>query len=270
MKNELYHHGIDGQRWGVTHGPPYPLSRAEHRAVVRSQKATEKRKLSWRRSGKYAKRMSDEDLNATIDRLQREETYRKLVSKDKEMRKAEKKVQKKEAETRSQQKQQQKQQKEQQKNQKEQQKIQKEQQKQQKNQNKESGALGKAIKESAAGGIKTLSAAGFQNLAKAIWPGEEKKADVQYTRDKDGKWSAVIKGTPDSSSDVAKDVEKNLAIFNKPVPKEPESKWSIKDIDMDAIPWSFDPVDVVGELEKGTWDKVTSIDVDDLGDFYKI
>jgi len=25
MKNELYHHGIIGQRWGVRNGPPYPL-----------------------------------------------------------------------------------------------------------------------------------------------------------------------------------------------------------------------------------------------------
>lgn len=23
--DELYHHGIKGQRWGVRHGPPYPL-----------------------------------------------------------------------------------------------------------------------------------------------------------------------------------------------------------------------------------------------------
>lgn len=84
MKNELYHHGIDGQRWGVTHGPPYPLSRAQHRAVVRSAKATEKRNLSYKGSKKYSHRMSDEDLNKTIERLQKEETYRRLVSKDKE------------------------------------------------------------------------------------------------------------------------------------------------------------------------------------------
>lgn len=25
MGNELYHHGIKGQQWGVRHGPPYPL-----------------------------------------------------------------------------------------------------------------------------------------------------------------------------------------------------------------------------------------------------
>jgi hypothetical protein len=84
MKNELYHHGIDGQRWGVTHGPPYPLTRSQHRAIVRSAKASEKRNLTYKGSKKYSHRMTDEDLNKTIERLQKEETYRKLVSKDKE------------------------------------------------------------------------------------------------------------------------------------------------------------------------------------------
>lgn len=93
MQNELYHHGIDGQRWGVRHGPPYPLDRADHNRVIeKSKKATEKRHLSYDKSRKYAKRMTDKDLNDTIDRLQREETYRRLVSKDKEDAKASKKA----------------------------------------------------------------------------------------------------------------------------------------------------------------------------------
>lgn len=25
-QNELYHHGIKGQRWGIQNGPPYPLN----------------------------------------------------------------------------------------------------------------------------------------------------------------------------------------------------------------------------------------------------
>lgn len=86
---ELYHHGIDGQRWGVRHGPPYPLDRADHNKVVeKSEKASKKRHLSYRGSRKYAKRMTDKDLNDTIDRLQREETYRRLVSKEKLEKKA--------------------------------------------------------------------------------------------------------------------------------------------------------------------------------------
>lgn len=88
-QNELYHHGIDGQKWGIRHGPPYPLDRADHNKVVeKSEKASKKRHLSYRGSRKYAKRMSDKDLNDTIDRLQREETYRRLVSKEKSDKKA--------------------------------------------------------------------------------------------------------------------------------------------------------------------------------------
>lgn len=37
--NELYHHGIKGQTWGVTNGPPYPLSQAEHNSVVSEAKS---------------------------------------------------------------------------------------------------------------------------------------------------------------------------------------------------------------------------------------
>lgn len=28
--NELYHHGIKGQAWGVQNGPPYPLNQEKH------------------------------------------------------------------------------------------------------------------------------------------------------------------------------------------------------------------------------------------------
>lgn len=34
--DELYHHGIKGQRWGVRNGPPYPLNAQTHASVVRS------------------------------------------------------------------------------------------------------------------------------------------------------------------------------------------------------------------------------------------
>lgn len=101
--DELFHHGIDGQKWGVRHGPPYPLDREDHNEIVeRSHDATKKRHLSYERSGKYAKRMTDKDLNDTIDRLQREETYRRLVSKEREEKKAAKlaKEAKKEADER--------------------------------------------------------------------------------------------------------------------------------------------------------------------------
>lgn len=27
MYNELYHHGVEGQKWGVKNGPPYPIEK---------------------------------------------------------------------------------------------------------------------------------------------------------------------------------------------------------------------------------------------------
>lgn len=95
MQNELYHHGIDGQKWGVRHGPPYPLDREDHNRVIeKSHEASGKRNISYNKSRKYAKAMTDKDLNDTIDRLQREETYRRLVSKEKEEKKASKAMKK--------------------------------------------------------------------------------------------------------------------------------------------------------------------------------
>lgn len=40
--NELYHHGIKNQQWGVQNGPPYPLDRATHRAVVKQERKAAK------------------------------------------------------------------------------------------------------------------------------------------------------------------------------------------------------------------------------------
>lgn len=37
LNNELYHHGIEGQKWGVRNGPPYPLDEKDH--SVREKKA---------------------------------------------------------------------------------------------------------------------------------------------------------------------------------------------------------------------------------------
>lgn len=36
--NELYHHGIKNQAWGVQNGPPYPLDRATHNKVVKAER----------------------------------------------------------------------------------------------------------------------------------------------------------------------------------------------------------------------------------------
>lgn len=81
LNEELYHHGIEGQRWGKQNGPPYPLSRAEHRRVIRSAKAAKKRNLSYDKAKRNARKLTDDDLDLALERLRREKEYAQLVAK---------------------------------------------------------------------------------------------------------------------------------------------------------------------------------------------
>lgn len=52
---ELYHHGIAGQKWGVSNGPPYPLSSEKHERVLKkAKKANEKLKNARAAANKRA------------------------------------------------------------------------------------------------------------------------------------------------------------------------------------------------------------------------
>lgn len=65
----LKHYGVEGQKWGVQNGPPYPIS-----------DATRKRMIMAQRRQDYNNRilMSDEDLQNHIKRLEMEKKYREL------------------------------------------------------------------------------------------------------------------------------------------------------------------------------------------------
>ena len=65
--NELWHHGIKGQQWGERNGPPYPLDKSTHKAVVRSarkeNRGTEEQKKDTR---KFAGRTVGRALGAGL------------------------------------------------------------------------------------------------------------------------------------------------------------------------------------------------------------
>lgn len=79
MDNELYHHGIKGQKWGVTNGPPYPLndevSTGKRLKKEKEKKEPKNRPLKKSEATKKAKELSEEDLKKEIDRLNLEKRY---------------------------------------------------------------------------------------------------------------------------------------------------------------------------------------------------
>lgn len=77
----LMHHGIEGQKWGIKHGPPYPLDKKTSNVIKDSGKITIN-----------IKSLSDDDLKRIRDRLQMEKQVKDLTRE--ESRKAETYVQK--------------------------------------------------------------------------------------------------------------------------------------------------------------------------------
>lgn len=69
--NELYHHGIKNQQWGVQNGPPYPLDSSEHRKVIRGEmkNAAKKQAKAERRENKVALRNAEGNLYKTAYNL---------------------------------------------------------------------------------------------------------------------------------------------------------------------------------------------------------
>lgn len=48
---ELFHHGIDKQRWGVRNGPPYPLNQKTHNRIVSGKQDKELKKYDKKKVG---------------------------------------------------------------------------------------------------------------------------------------------------------------------------------------------------------------------------
>lgn len=113
MDNELCHHGRKGQQWGVSNGPPYPLNRKGLSYYFKKNKGTkedrkrikeeeeakrrqayeeelEKNKDKILRSGKasdilkYQGRLTNQELQSAVSRLNLEKTLKDYSSKEKQ------------------------------------------------------------------------------------------------------------------------------------------------------------------------------------------
>lgn len=81
----LMHHGVKGMKWGVRRSKSQ-LARASRksdkksdREEERSQAKASKSKTSFK---KHVKSLSDQELQAKINRLRNEKTYKELLSED--------------------------------------------------------------------------------------------------------------------------------------------------------------------------------------------
>ena len=74
----LIHHGIDGQKWGVRNGPPYPLESGHKIAGKRKYRTDKGYHKNQNGSKKPVEKMSNDELQRRIDRKQLEKTYREL------------------------------------------------------------------------------------------------------------------------------------------------------------------------------------------------
>lgn len=75
--DELYHHGILGQKWGKKNGPPYPLNAEDHSAA---EKAAKKAKRAERRAARQEKRAAKKEAKA-VKKAEKAEAKRQKILK---------------------------------------------------------------------------------------------------------------------------------------------------------------------------------------------
>lgn len=74
----LMHHGVDGQKWGVKNGPPYPLDRGHKTSGKRKYRTDKGYHKDKSNQNKPVNKMSNDELQRRIDRKQLEKTYADL------------------------------------------------------------------------------------------------------------------------------------------------------------------------------------------------
>lgn len=90
--NVIEHHGILKQKWGVRHGPPYPLDESDKTQAQKKAAAADKKEEKSESSSKGSsssssidskksvKDMTDDELNKAINRARLEKTYKELTT----------------------------------------------------------------------------------------------------------------------------------------------------------------------------------------------
>lgn len=86
MDESLKHHGIEGQKWGVQNGPPYPLkaaihSYAEKRAIQRKLKRREKILSDPKKLSKHFNEFTEAELETAIRKLNLRNDVRTFIDK---------------------------------------------------------------------------------------------------------------------------------------------------------------------------------------------
>lgn len=77
----LIHEGIGGMKWGVRNGPPYPLTRSQASASEK-KKGFKESKFAKNPKGlrKEIDKLSDQELDKRLTRLEKEKRYATLLS----------------------------------------------------------------------------------------------------------------------------------------------------------------------------------------------